>query len=70
MTETESELGKCRGASSEKRDAWMVWLGPEEQTECTTVEEATNLARKLTRQHRRRAWLHDAGGYPLKPIEV
>lgn len=53
-----------------KRNTWMVWLGPEKQTECTTVEEATELARRLARKHSRRAWLHDATGYPLRPIEL
>ena len=56
-------------SSREKRHTWTVWLGTEKQTECSTREEATGLARELARKHGRRAWLHDANGYPLKPIE-
>lgn len=56
--------------TGEKRDTWGVWLGQEKQTEWTTVEEATEFARKLARKHGRRAWLHDASGYPLKPIAL
>ncbi len=56
--------------TGEKRDTWSVYLGPEKQAEFTTVEDATAFARQLARKHRRRAWLHDTSGYPLKPIEV
>ncbi len=55
-------------ATGEKRATWVVFLGLEKHTECATLDAATALARKLARQHGRRAWLHDATGYPLKPI--
>jgi hypothetical protein len=55
-------------ATGEKRDTWLVFRGLEEPTECATLDAATELARKLAKQHSRRAWLHDATGYPLKPI--
>ncbi len=54
--------------TSEKRATWVVFLGLEKHTECATLDAATALARTLARQHGRRAWLHDATGYPLKPI--
>lgn len=55
-------------AAGEKRATWVVFLGLEKHTECATLDAATELARKLAKQHGRRAWLHDATGYPLKPI--
>ncbi len=55
-------------ATGEKRATWVVFLGLEKHTECATLDAATALARTLARQHGRRAWLHDATGYPLKPI--
>jgi len=57
-------------ATGEKRDTWGVFLGLEKQAEFITFKDATAYARQLARKHRRRAWLHDASGYPLKPIEV
>ncbi len=57
-------------ATGEKRDTWMVFLGLEKHAECATVKAATELARTLARKHGRRAWLHDATGYPLKPIDL
>jgi len=57
-------------ATGEKRDTWTVWLALEKQTDCTTVGEAIVLARQLGRKHGRQAWLHDATGYPLKPIRL
>ncbi len=55
-------------ATREKQPTWVVFLGVEKHVECATLDAATTLARKLARQHGRRAWLHDATGYPLKPI--
>ncbi len=55
-------------ATREKQPPWVVFLGVEKQAECATLDAATVLARTLARQHGRRAWLHDATGYPLKPI--
>ncbi len=55
-------------ATGEKRDTWVVFLGLEKPTECATLQAATELAQTLARKHGRRAWLHDATGYPLKPI--
>ena len=57
-------------ATSEKRDTWMVFLGLEKHVECATLKAATELARTLAKKHGRRAWLHDATGYPLKPIAL
>ncbi len=57
-------------ATGEKRDTWMVFLGLEKHTECATLDAATELARTLARTHGRWAWLHDATGYPLKPIAL
>ncbi len=57
-------------ATGERRDIWVVFLGLEKHTECATRNAATELARTLARQHGRRAWLHDATGYPLKPIAL
>ena len=56
--------------TDEKRDTWLVFLGLEKHTECATFKAATELARTLAKKHRRRAWLHDATGYPLKPIDL
>ncbi len=55
-------------ATREKQPTWMVFLGVEKHVECATLDAAEAVARKLARQHGRRAWLHDATGYPLKPI--
>ncbi len=55
-------------ATGEKRATWVVFLGLQKHTACATLDAATALARTLARQHGRRAWLHDATGYPLKPI--
>jgi hypothetical protein len=57
-------------ATGEKRATWIVFLGLEKHSECATLDAATKLARTLAKQHGRRAWLHDATGYPLKPIDV
>ncbi len=54
--------------TGEKRDTCVVFLGLEKHTECTTLQAATEIARMLAKKHRRRVWLHDATGYPLKPI--
>ncbi|HXZ44202.1 MAG TPA: hypothetical protein VEH53_05180 [archaeon] len=54
--------------TGEKRNTWAVFLGLEKHTECATLQAATEVARTLTKKHRRGAWLHDATGYPLKPI--
>ena len=54
--------------TGEKRDTWVVFLGLEKHTERATLQAATEVARTLARKHRRGAWLHDATGYPLKPI--
>jgi len=56
--------------TGEKRDTWSVYLGPEKQAEFATFKDAKDFARQLARKHRRRAWLHDTSGYPLKPIDV
>ncbi len=53
-----------------KRDTWTVWLGKDKQVECASLEEATERARRLAREHGRRAWLHDTTGYPLKRIDA
>ncbi len=55
-------------ATGEQCDTWLVFLGLEQPTECATRNAATELARSLAREHGRRAWLHDATGYPLKPL--
>ena len=54
----------------EVRDTWTVFLGLEKQADCNTLEEATTVARDLAKRHGRRAWLNDASGYPLKPIDL
>lgn len=56
--------------TGDTRDTWRVHLGLNKQAEFTTLKDATTYARQLARKHRRRAWLHDESGYPLKPIEV
>ncbi len=62
---------QCRhAATGERRDAWIVFLGLEKHTECATLQAATELARTLAKKHRRRAWLHDATGYPLRPLAL
>ena len=57
-------------STGEKRDTWTVWLGLDKKADCTTLEEATRLARQLAQRHGCPAWLRDKTGYPLKPIEI
>jgi len=56
--------------TGQKRDTWSVFLGLAKQAEFTTVKDATDFARQLARRHGRRAWMHDATGYPLKRIKI
>jgi len=54
----------------QKRETWTVFLGAEIHADYNTLEEATTFARQLAQRHGRRAWLNDATGYPLKPIDL
>ena len=54
----------------EVRKTWKVFLGIETQADFDTLEEAIAFACQLAQRLGRRTWLHDATGYPLKPIDL
>jgi hypothetical protein len=50
------------------RDRWLVFQGPDRRGEARTSDEAIAMARRLSAETGRPAWLLDENGYPMKWI--